>query len=90
MFLNGVTQTEEVEYCSVIKSSVERLLRTKVSQMIITVGSADLSSLTRLAEAASPLRLAPVYSALLPLILSSTEEGLTHNNMVSPGPSLLL
>ena len=56
--------------------------------MIITVGSADLTSLARLAEAVSPLLLAPVYSALLPLILSSCEEGLTHNNMVSSGTSL--
>ena len=90
MFLNGLTETEDSQYCSVINSSVERLLRTKEDQMIITVGSADLRSLTRLAEAASPLHLTPVYSALLPLILSSSAEGLTHTNMVSPDTSVLL
>ena len=88
VFLNGLTQTEEAEYSSVMNWTIGRLLRTKVPQMIITVGSADLTSLARLAEAVSPLLLAPVYSALLPLILSSCEEGLTHNNMVSSGTSL--
>ena len=83
MFLNGSTQTEEAQYCWVMNSTIARLVRTRVPQMIITVGSADLTSLAQLAETVSPLLLTPVYSALLPLILSSCEEGLTHTNMVS-------
>ena len=85
VFLNGLTETEDVEYCQVISSTVERLLRTEQSQLILTLGSPDLSSLTRLAESFSCPRLATVYSALLPLILSSSGggDGLTHNNMVS-------
>ena len=85
VFLNGLAETEDVEYWGVMKSSIARLVRRRESQMIVTVGSADLRSLTRLAEAASPLLLAPVYSALLPLTLSSSGDGLalTQNNMVS-------
>ena len=83
VFLNGLNQTEEDEYSQVMNSTIARLLRTKESQMVVTLGSADLASLTRLAETISPLRLAPVFSALLPLTLSSCEGGETENNMVS-------
>ena len=83
VFLNGLNQTEEDEYSQVMNSTIARLLRTKESQMVVTLGSADLASLTRLAETISPLRLAPVFYALLPLTLSSCEDGETENNMVS-------
>ena len=89
MFLNGLTETEDVEYCCVINSALERLVRTELSQLMVTVGSADLRSLARLADSFSAPRLATVYSALLPLILSSSGDGLTSNNMVSSRLSVL-
>ena len=82
VFLNGLTETADVEYCQVINSTLERLMRTCEPQMVVTMGSADLRSLTRLAGTFSCPRLTTVYSALLPLILTS-EDGLTHNNLVS-------
>ena len=84
VFLTGSCQTEQVEYLRVIKSTVETLRLSKLSQMVIMMGHADISGLTLLSQTLqSHLELSHAFSAVLPLVLSNTEDGLTYNNSVS-------
>ena len=84
VFLTGASHTEKEEYSQVVRSTMETLRRRQSSQMIILLGPADLRAWTLLSQSlSSQLELSEVFSVLLPLLSSHSEDGLTPRNTAS-------